>query len=130
MFEFHGWLTVDGALDAKGIIDVRLIELVASAGVGSGSICEVRLTSNELLVVQAHGLQNHRNEPLIRVFKEIAETWPESYGLLYVWDQEHKQLYNEFQVFRFARGSVEEMTDPFLSPCMPVIEPEYEGEDD
>ena len=126
MYEFHGWLMVDGAVDGTGQIDDRLTALVGTGPDDFGTICELRLTSNNLLVLVAHGMRNRCHEPVLRIFKGVAGAWPESYGLLYIRDENDAARSNEFQVFRFARGIVEALPDPFLSPCIPVIEPPHD----
>lgn len=78
----------------------------------------------------AHGLRNHRYEPVIDLFRWVAVELPFSYGLLYVHDDEdtHRGAdhVNEFQVWRLARGEFEELADPFLSPYIPTVEPHWE----
>jgi hypothetical protein len=36
---------------------------------------------------------------------------------------------NEFRVWRLARGCLEELPDPFLSPYIPTVEPPWEGKE-
>jgi hypothetical protein len=82
-------------------------------------------------VLFAHGLRNHRYEPVIDLFRWVAEELPHSYGLLYVRDDEdhgrEANYDNEFRVWRLARGRFEELADPFLSPCNPIAEAPWEG---
>lgn len=56
----------------------------------------------------------------------MASDLPDSYGLLYVHDDEDNKrgsdYSNEFRVWRLARGACEETTDPFLSPYFPTVE--------
>jgi hypothetical protein len=56
---------------------------------------------------------------LLQVAGEQAEG---SYGLLYVWDDEDAVHENVFRVWRLAKGVLSEHPDPFLSPCIPIIE--------
>jgi hypothetical protein len=52
----------------------------------------------------------------------VARELPDSYGLLYVRDDDHTEFDNEFRVWRMARGDFSERADPFLSPVIPTVE--------
>jgi hypothetical protein len=54
----------------------------------------------------------------------ISEQLPGSWGLLHERDDETTGVPgpNAFRVRVLARGRVTEQTDPFLSPCRPMIE--------
>lgn len=54
----------------------------------------------------------------------MATKLPDSYGLLYLHDDEAEGQDNEFRVWRLARGTFEERSDPFLSPYCPTVEPQ------
>jgi hypothetical protein len=140
LFEFHGWATIrvndrDDA-DISVIHDreeqaiARLREAMQKADDGF-SLFDVRRTSNGLIVLLAHGLRNHRYEVVIDLFRWLADNLPDSYGLLYVHeDEDHDRdanHENEFRVWRLARGELSELGDPFLSPCIPTLEPPWEG---
>jgi len=140
VFEFHGWsrIGVDDRDDAdmdtihgrEEAAITRLREAMREADDGF-SLFDLRRTSNGLIVLSAHGLRNHRYEPVIELFRWVAAELPLSYGLLYVHDDEdHKRgsdHENEFRVWRLARGAFEEMADPFLSPYIPTVQPPFEG---
>ena len=64
------------------------------------------------------------------MFRWVAQELPESYGLLYVHDDEADGQANEFRTWRLARGELREMDDPFLSPCIPTPEDRWHGEPD
>gem|GEM_PF-583804 len=131
MFEFHGWATIrvpepdiDPARrrELEAVAVVRLREAIARAD-DQFSLFDVRQTGNELIVLYAHGLRNHRFRPVIELFRWVATELPDSYGLLYAHDDEAEGQENEFRVWRLARGAFEERTDPFLSPYTPTVEP-------
>lgn len=139
MFEFHGWATVrvdDHDDPDSGVIRGReeeaIVRLRAAIHKASDefSFFELRRTSNEIIVLMAHGLRNHRYEPVIDLFKWLAAELPYSYGLLYVHDDEDHARgddhANEFRAWRIARGQCEELNDPFLSPYIPTVEPPWE----
>lgn len=72
------------------------------------------------------GYTNHRAqdaEEIFELYQYVAELSPKAYGLLYIWDDEDPNgLTNEFQVFVLLRGGLHERRDPFLSPCIPVLD--------
>jgi hypothetical protein len=138
VFEFHGWATIRvpdpdidpprrWALEAVAVEQLR--EAIARAN-DQFSLFDVRQTGNELIVLYAHGLRNHRYRPVIELFRWVAAELPDSYGLLYVHDDEVEGQANEFRVWRLARGRFEELADPFLSPYIPTVEPPWPGEPD
>lgn len=59
---------------------------------------------------------------MIDLFQYIGKIAIGSYGLLYLHNDEDKENSNSFKVYKLAKGTVYEMTDPFLSPCIPTIE--------
>jgi hypothetical protein len=83
---------------------------------------EVRQTGNDMIVLIAHGLRNHQFEPVVGLFRWVAAELPNSYGLLYIYNDESETHGNEFRVWRLARGIFEELDDPFLSPYTPTVE--------
>lgn len=132
MFQFHGWIKIvadgwDPEILASTLFQemtvTRLNEIIGKHS-DAFSIFEARVTGNNMVMVLVHGLRNHRSEEVFRLFTEIGEKFPKSYGLLYAQDDESEN-YNEFRVFRLARGELKEFADPFLSPCIPGIEDEY-----
>jgi hypothetical protein len=78
------------------------------------------------------GARNHRHEPVIELFRWIAEKDPAAYGILYMYDDEdhHRggDYQNEFRVWRLCRGSLQESEDLLLSPRIPTIEDPYAPE--
>src|SRR5262249_59694230 len=74
----------------------------------------------------AGGFTNHFSadvQEVIDLYSFVATIAPGSYGLLYIHDDEDKGgEYNEFQVWRLARGSVTKQRDVYLSPYDPTVE--------
>ncbi len=136
MFEFHGWATIrvpdtgfnpDRRHELEKIAVERLRQAIREAD-DKFSLFDVRTTGNELIVLYAHGLCNHRYTKVVELFSWVAAELPESYGLLYVHDDEANGQENEFRAWRLARGELREMTDPFLSPCIPTLEDPWREE--
>ena len=131
MFEFHGWVSVRSdtyEIDAEP--DDKLLAAlkaqIATFEKVSGMVA-VHLDTHlngSLHSLTVAGLTNHRFEPAMDLFEWIAEHGPGSYGLLYVWDQEdgRADYAHGFRVWRLSRGRLKEVSDPFLSPCIPTVE--------
>lgn len=136
MFEFHGWSTIRVyASDSESLEIIHAREEHAISRVRARiretqdefSQFGLQRTSNALIVLQTHGLRNHRYEPVLELFQWVATEFPLSYGLLYVHDDEDVRrgfdYSNEFRVWRMARGELIEFDDPFLSSYIPTVEP-------
>lgn len=142
MFEFHGWATIrcsdreaefepigrDPKVDA-----IKRVRTAINEVHDEFSAFDVRQAGNGLVVLAAHGLRNHRYEPVIDLFRWIAADLPDSYGLLYVYDDEDSgrgsDFTNEFRIWRLALGKFEEVADTILSPYFPTVElPEAFGD--
>ena len=78
--------------------------------------------------------RNHRSSFLWDMIQWIVVHGTGSYGLIYVHDDEDQignrrygrgteDFSNAFRVHRIANGCVTEMSDPFLSPIVPTINP-------
>ena len=135
MFEFHGWATIrcsDRQAEVESIgsgpkVDaVKRVRAALNEAHDEFSAFDIRPAGNGLVVLSVHGLRNHRYEPVIGLFRRVAAELPDSYGLLYVYDDEDcgrgTDFTNEFRVWRMARGKFEEMADPHLSPYFPTVE--------
>lgn len=133
MFEFHGWAVLRGT-DSWNVGEAQMSAIHQAIDVARSELwkAELRRSGNDLTVVSVHGLTNHRGdrvERLLRLFTIVAEQTPGSYGLLYVRDDEDPrglEFENSFRVWRLARGELTELSDPFLSPCIPTIESPYD----
>jgi hypothetical protein len=139
LFEFHGWVTI--RVDDRDDPDMAVVRSRENEAVArlrevmreaedKFSFFDLRRMGNGLIVLLAHGLRNHRYRPVIDLFRCVAATLPFAYGLLYVYDEEDTDrganYDNEFRVWRLARGEFCEMSDPFLSPYIPTVEPPWE----
>jgi Immunity protein 7 len=139
MFEFHGWATlrVDTSDDpdvpvqtAREDAAMERVRALIRAADDDFSFFDLRRTGNGLIVLNAHGLRNHRYERAIDLFRGMASMLPDSYGLLYVHDDEDSSrggdFTNAFRVWRMARGELIEVADSFLSPYVPTVELPWE----
>lgn len=140
MFEFHAWAVIRTPEREKQEfsqilgpedLEIKKLRQMVNKIHDEVSIFEVKRSSNGMVVFFAHGLRNHRYEPVVDVFRWIAENFRESYGLLYVHDDEDKrgsgqEYASSFRVWRLALGDLSEESDPFLSPYIPTVELPYE----
>lgn len=137
MFEFHGWakIRLPDDDDDRGFSAIgrgpeydAIKQLRNAINEAHDEFCEFDIlkAGNGLIVLSAHGLRNHRYEPVIGLFRWVATELPDSYGLLYIHDDEDssrgEDFGNEFRVWRLALGKFEELSDPFLSPVIPTVE--------
>ena len=91
-----------------------------------------------------HGLlqftvsRNHRATIMWEMLKYLAENSRGTYGIVYVHDDEdekgnthygrgHADYGNEYRVWRILQGELTELDDPFLSPIVPHILPNFEA---
>ena len=132
MFEIYGWARIADSLTTNQTPIELLDELqkqiddMRREGWVVGRLD--RNLNDSIHALTIVGSRNHRYAAVVDLFRWIAENAPGSYGLLYVWDDEdNRNDYNNcFRVWRLARGRLEEMDDPFLSPRIPVIETSYD----
>lgn len=87
----------------------------------SDQAVDVRFANGQLHFWIA-GYHNHREGAIISTFEEIGRVAPDSYGILYIRDDEDLQHENEWIVLVMTHGVVSVRPDSYLSPCVPVIE--------
>lgn len=134
VFQVHGWAVVTSdTYEINSEADAELLTALAKqTDLVQTTNIKIHLDiglNGDLHVLSVAGHKNHRYEPVIDLFRWLAVNGPGSYGLLYVLDDEDYQdgdYTNEFRVWRLARGMVEEQSDPFLSPPIPVLEDPYD----
>lgn len=131
MFQFHGWAVVSHHThDTDSALQDECWSAVEEhvRNLDSELVRTVRHNGCDSLVIT--GQHNHRSEYVVDLFRWLAEHAPGSYGLLYVRDDEDTYRIgnhsNEFRVWKLCRGTLSELADPFLSPCIPTIEDVYD----
>lgn len=100
MVEVHGWITLRETY--------KLVE-----------------DENGEYFIEFSRYANHRSGDvmdLLSLFETVGRIAEGSYGLLYMHDDEDREHYNDFVVYRLARGRVTVFQDSFLSPLIPVVE--------
>ncbi|MCO5996263.1 Imm7 family immunity protein [Actinoallomurus rhizosphaericola] len=129
MFEYHGWITIQSSAGDEDLADLEAaharVEKQLELLRGGTSLVDLRWV-NGMSQLHISGLLNRRageGQSVIDAFNRVGEVAPGSYGLLYILDDEDPAGNgNEFQVLVMRRGQVSQQSDPFLSPCVPVIE--------
>lgn len=127
MYEFYGWAALNyhthdtNELLKKETI-VRFIEFIQSKEIKDIYMIKSRNGLDSFMISALH---NHKHEYVFEIFSWIADNLPGSYGLLYIQDDESKDSFNKFIVYKLARGMLTKEEDYYLSPCIPIIEDEY-----
>ncbi len=130
MHEFHAWVGLSESTEEsdlgglQAIVD-ELQELVADSQ-WHDAVFELQNLNGQYFLT-ATGMVNRRRaegERLDLFLDIISRRLPGSWGLVYERDDEMPDPPgpNAFRVRVLARGKIAERTDPFLSPCNPVIE--------
>lgn len=130
MVELHGWAMIRESFSADS--EEENIEGIADSL--SHEIRKLRIDDKQLridfcngeAVVTAAKLANHFSDDvkgILHFFQRIACVVPGSYGLLYLYNDEDTDGFdNAFQVFVLSKGSFTLHRDPFLSPYIPTVE--------
>lgn len=139
MLEFHAWIRLaestyedDDELVERAV--AHLHEMVAEVNPRVISNFDLRyVNGSNYLTVTGHS--NHvayDRQVLDEMVDFILRELPGSYGLIYERNDERvdEAGVNAFLVRVIARGKIETRLDPFLSPCVPVIEDPEPDEDE
>lgn len=123
MFEFHGWVNVnvddrdDPEMDVLRSRQDSAIERIRSAISeidDRSSHFDVRRLGNGLIVLMAHGLRNHRYQPVIDLLRWVAAELPNSRGFLHVLDDEDPRGIansDRYEVWRLRDGRMTEQAE-------------------
>ena len=128
MVEVHGWITLRGTYE---LIDEENFEMILKQVIREikklkYSNLEIKRVNGECFI-EILSCTNHMSsdvKEIISFYKIVGKIAKGSYGLLYVHNDEDKNSYNDFMVYRLARGWVEIYRDNLLSPIVPTIEDE------
>jgi len=75
-----------------------------------------------LFIAGSHNHDVGYSDSIVEVLNKVAELAPASHGLVYIRWPEHPTLWNQYKVYKMARGKITMEDDPFFSPCNPLIE--------
>jgi hypothetical protein len=126
MYRFHVWLVLRGRRDEDrydGIASSHAQIRERWSDVGAVPSDPLHWVNGEA-ILQCSGSRNHRGDTHQQL--EAVLTWtirelPATHGLVYWCDDEDAEAY-VYRVLVVARGTVEERSDPFLSPIVPTVE--------
>ncbi len=131
MYEFHGWAAIRETVneineDHLNIIIENIQLFISNLNWSNGLLKLYPANGNYYLSLG--GFLNRKTAEateIMELYQFIADQAPGSYGLLYTFDDEDTEGYdNRFKVFVLARGKIIQKEDVFLSPFVPVVEDE------
>lgn len=132
MVEYYGWINLSDSAYESDDHKLTLILNKLSVYISkhemektSGLIKLHNVNGSDQLLVS--GNTNHFSQDVIDIidfYHYVTDIAKGSYGLLYIKNDESQDTFNEFEVFVLAKGNLKKEKDPFLSPCIPVIEDE------
>ncbi|MEK5061876.1 Imm7 family immunity protein [Paenibacillus shunpengii] len=128
MYQYHGWAVVlentnDETNKEKEINILESIKVYIEGLQPNVDVIEMKAINGQYHLWMT-GLWNREpssNYNPVEIMRNIGDLAPGSYGMLYVFNDEHPKHFNEFKVYVLARGSIQEKDDPFLSPLIPVV---------
>jgi len=108
----HAWLNVrDGNAGTLSLIDA----LNQHEGIGvTNSGMNGEVVYHFLICHNHHGSSFEYFFKAVNNLAEIES--PDTYGLIYMFDDEHKEFYDEWQVWVLSKNKVVKTKDCFLSP--------------
>lgn len=125
---YNGWISISTSPNEEsydGLQEVisQLNEFIKSLNLGY-QLCEIRIFNLEhvLLLGGSHNHDVGYSDSIIKLLYKIAELAPGSYGIVYIRWPEDPVTWNEFKVYKMAKGKISIENDPFFSPCRPMIE--------
>lgn len=133
MVELHGWALIrenftacNEELHTEQIIS-QLNQKIENLGIEK-NLLQINYSNGEAFLT-ATKFANHFSDDIkeiVNLFETVASIAPGSYGLLYLHDDEDTAGFsNAFKVFVLSKGTFILRHDPFLSPCIPILEDNY-----
>ena len=129
MVEFKGWISILNATDGEEQSD-----MLESTIVQIRTLLEPLKGFNQFFDLQAlngtytlwiggdHNHDSGYSDSLLALLNQISKIARGSYGVVYLRWPEDRISYNEFKIYRIAKGKVSIEEDKLLSPCTPIIE--------
>lgn len=128
MYQFHGWFALSESTeeyDLGGLDDaVDRVRTRLAEDPPSGVVASVDVVNGSYFLTMT-GSPNRKRDSWVEETIDVVRTLlPGSWGLLYERDDETTLPPgpNAFRVTVLARGELSVRSDPFLSPCVPVVE--------
>lgn len=120
MYQYHGWAVVlentnDETNKEKEINILESIKVYIEGLQPNVDVIEMKAINGQYHLWMT-GLWNREpssNYNPVEIMRNIGDLAPGSYGMLYVFNDEHPKHFNEFKVYVLARGSIQEKTIHF-----------------
>lgn len=127
MYQYHGWAVVLASTGDETCYEEEVIFETVEKYIkdlqANVDVLDIKVINGQYHLWMS-GLWNHEPSSKfhpVEIMKNVGIQAPGSYGMLYVYNDEHPIHFNEFNVYVLKRGNVEEKHDPFLSPLIPVV---------
>ncbi|MGR6542094.1 Imm7 family immunity protein [Paenibacillus tundrae] len=128
MYQYHGWAVIlestsDDTSDEREINTLNRVKKYIEDLQPNVDVLDIKAINGQFHLWMT-GLWNREPSSKfspVELMKTIGVMAPGSYGMLYVFNDEHPKHFNEFHVYVLARGNVVEKSDPFLSPFIPTV---------
>lgn len=128
MVEVHGWITLRETYKVVDDDNVEALIKQINDEIEKIEYPQIQIkVNNGNYYVEFSVYTNHMSgdiNDLIAFFETVGKIAEGSYGLLYIRNDEDRHNYNNFIVYRLARGSVQILQDAMLSPVVPILEDE------
>lgn len=133
MIEYYGWANIRESFDEANEND-ELMTTIWQTFLQEVNELFARSSNPQIKTAilngQYHfmisGFHNHKSQDflnVITIFEWLGKNAVGSYGLLYFFDDEDTDSYdNQFQVYCLKKGKFERQTDTFLSPYFNEVE--------
>ena len=128
MVEVHGWITLRQTYKVVDDDNVEILIKQINDEIMKIEYPPIQIkVNNGNYYIEFSVYTNHMSSDindLITFFETVGKIAEGSYGLLYIRNDEDRHNYNNFIVYRLARGKVQTLQDVMLSPFVPIIEDE------
>lgn len=128
MVELHGWLTVIETYQNEDLLPQSELDAVMQRvnEITWAAACGITLQyANGTAFLNTLFCANHRGaavDKIIETYQKVAAIAAGSYGVIYLRDDEDAVYHNTMQVFTFQKGSCTRRSDPYFTPCIPMLE--------
>lgn len=126
MVEIHGWMTLRETYKVTDEENFDRVLKQVNEEIGKLKFFKPPIKSmNGECFIEFSSYTNHMSndvKEMLFFFEIVSKIAKGSYGLLYIYNDEDANYYNNFVVYKLARGKVEMYKDRLLSPVIPTIE--------
>jgi hypothetical protein len=125
---YNGWISISTSSDEQSFDELTKVVSELNAYIDSLTLkyhlCEIRTFNLEriLLIGGSHNHDVGYNDQIVRLLNKVAELAPASHGVVYIRWPDDIFIGNEYKIYKMVRGKITFESDPFFSPCRPVIE--------